>query len=173
MVEDNIAGAVSRVQLKVAIEKDVEPAVEQLSGHMNEQQRSAFRDKLQRYVRKSDRDLFLAVSGYRILGFLTVIARGHIEDPMFAPPPQWMQDYACCTGLLVHPEFRRQGIGSTLHRRGEQWAREKGRAGYWLLTHRKADWYRRHFGYHEVCSLKVKGVKKRIMAKRFPPSGQH
>ena len=63
-------------QLRVAAEADVEPTIEQLTDHMNDQQRQALRDKLQRYVQKPDRDLILALRGPQILGLICVIDQG-------------------------------------------------------------------------------------------------
>ena len=50
-------------ELKLASESYVQPTVEQLADEMNDQQRQAFRDKIQRYIQKPDRDLILAVHG--------------------------------------------------------------------------------------------------------------
>ena len=47
-------------QLKIAIDEDVESIVLALTDHMNDEQRAAFRDKLERYVRKPDRDVIVA-----------------------------------------------------------------------------------------------------------------
>ncbi|MDH4209622.1 MAG: GNAT family N-acetyltransferase, partial [Anaerolineae bacterium] len=130
-------------ELKVATEADVEPTVARLSGHMNDQQRAAFRDKLQRYVRKPDRDVILALSGDQIVGFLAVIEEAEVPETLPTSIIQRLLPLASCTNLLVHPDHRRQGIGSSLFRRCEQWARERGRSGCWLITHRMASWYER------------------------------
>ena len=68
-------------ELKVATEVDVDPAVEELSDHMNDRQRAAFKDKLQRYVRKPGRELIVAVHGGQTLGLVCVI-----EQAQFPPP---------------------------------------------------------------------------------------
>jgi hypothetical protein len=66
----------------VATATDVEPAVEQLSDHMNAQQRAAFRDKLERYVHKPDRDLILAVHGGQVLGLVCVIDQAEFPSSL-------------------------------------------------------------------------------------------
>jgi GNAT superfamily N-acetyltransferase len=134
---------------------------------MNDQQRLVFGDKLERYVRKPDRDLILAMQGDQVLGLVCVI------DQM--PPPSnfpyqkadQLQNFAFGTQLLVHPSVRRQGVGNSLQLRAEQWARKRGRTGHWLITRRKADWYQRHFGYEEIGRIREKGVEKIVMSKQF------
>ena len=156
--------------LRVASEEDLEPALLQLTDHMNEQQREAFRVKLQRYVRKPDRELILAVSESRILGLVCVIMQTDLPLNFTYERAHHLRDFAFGTQLFVHPEHRNRGIGSSLHHQSLQWARERGRAGHWLITHRMAAWYRRKFGYEEFGRIKRKGVKKILMAKAFKQS---
>lgn len=156
--------------LRLAVDADVEPAVSQLSGHMDDGKRRAFRDKLGRYVRKPDRDVLLAVSGGDILGFLAVIEEAPPPEGLSVPVAERLRHFASCTGLLVDPGHRRQGIGAGLVHRGEQWAMERARAGLWLVTHRKASWYERHFGYEAVAAIQVKGVARTVMAKSLGDS---
>lgn len=146
---------------------DVLETVSSLSEHMDTRQRERFRDKLCRYVCKSDRDLLIAVAGQSVVGFYTIIARAALSPELPEDTRELLRDFACCTGLLVHPDRRRQGIGARLHRRGEQWAGERGKPGLWLSTRRHADWYRRHFGYEEVGRVLSKGIERTIVAKRF------
>lgn len=152
--------------LIVAEEKDVEPAVMNLTDHMDIEQKEKFRVKLLRYARKSDRALILAVAGLRVIGFYTVI---EYDDP----PPElpdattWrLRRFACGTGFRVHPDWRRRGVGASVQLRAEQWAQERGKPGFWLSTRRR-DWYIRHFSYEEVGRVTVKGVERSIMAKDF------
>jgi len=147
--------------------EDVVGTVQSLSGHMDVRQRERFEDKLRRYVRKPDRDLIIAVDGNEILGFYTITEQDDLPPAMPLATHARLKDFACCTGLLVHPERRRQGIGAGLHRRGEQWARERRKSGLWLSTRRHADWYRRHFGYEEIGRVMVKSIERTIMAKTF------
>jgi len=153
--------------LIVAREGHVDSAVSSLSGHMNEGEREKFRDKLRRYVRKTDRDLILAVAGKLVLGFYSVIEYDDLPPEVPAATRKRLQRFACGTGLLVHPDYRQRGIGSELQQRAEQWARERGRAGFWLSTRRHAEWYCRHFSYEEAGRVLVKGVERSIMAKDF------
>jgi GNAT superfamily N-acetyltransferase len=156
--------------LKVATEADVDPAVEILSDHMNDRQRTAFRDKLQRYVRKSDRELIVAVRGGQTLGLVCVIKQAQFPPRFPEQKASHLRKFACCTQLLVHPSFRKQGVGGSLLTRAERWAHQHGLTGFWIVTHRKADWYRTHFGYQEMHRIDDKGVKKILLAKSFESS---
>jgi GNAT superfamily N-acetyltransferase len=151
----------------IASMEEVTGTVQRLSGHMDAGQRERFEDKLRRYVRKPDRDLIIAVGAKAVVGFYTVIEQDDLPPAMPDDNRARLKRFACCTGLLVHSDWRRQGIGASLHRRGEQWARQRNKPGLWLSTRRHADWYRRHFGYEEVGRVMVKGIERTIMAKTF------
>ena len=154
-------------ELKLASESYVQPTVEQLADEMNDQQRQAFRDKIQRYIQKPDRDLILAVHGVQVLGLVCVIDQAGLPPGLSVESMDYLKNFACGTQLLVHPSCRRKGIGSSLHTYAETWARKRGLPGYWFITHRKAYWYERDFGYLEIASIEVEGVKKIVMAKKF------
>ncbi|UCG21202.1 MAG: GNAT family N-acetyltransferase [Deltaproteobacteria bacterium] len=154
-------------ELKIAAEAEVEPTLEQLTDHMNEQQRQAFRDKLQRYVNKPDRDLILAVRGPEVLGLVCVIKQAEFPPGLSEKNMDYLRDFACGTQLLVHPSFRRQGIGGSLLAQAEAWARERELAGFWITTHRMADWYEKNFGYKQIARVALKSAAKTIMAKKF------
>jgi GNAT superfamily N-acetyltransferase len=139
---------------------------------MDERQRRAFRGKLERYVRKPGRDLILAVSDTAVLGFCFVIEALSTPEDLVEPVVELLRPLASCTGLFVDPLHRRRGIGACLVHRGEQWAKERARAGLWLVTHRKASWYERHFGYEAVAAIQIKGVARTVMARRFARSQQ-
>jgi GNAT superfamily N-acetyltransferase len=156
-----------RWELKVATAADVDPTLEQLTDHMNDQQRVAFRKKLERYVRKPDRDLILAVKGSQVLGLVCVIDRIKPPSNFHSHKAHHLQNFAFGTQLLVHPSVRRHGIGSNLQLRAEQWARERGRTGHYLITHRMADWYQRNFGHEEIGRINDKGIEKIVMSKQF------
>ena len=153
--------------LKVAAEADVEPALEQLTDHMNDQQRQAFRDKLLRYIQKPDRDLILAVRGLQVLGLVCVIHQAEFPHGFSEKNMDYLRDFASGTQLLVHPSFRRRGIGGSLLAHAEAWARQRGLPGFWIITHRMAGWYERNFGYQQIARIEVKGVGKFVMAKKF------
>lgn len=154
-------------ELKVATEKDVQPTVEQLTDHMNDEQRQTFRDKIHRYVEKPDRDLILAVRGPQVLGLVCVIEQAELPPGLSVETIDYLQNFAYGTQLLVHPSFRHRGIGSSLHIEAEFWARRRGLAGYWHITHRMAHWYEKDFGYQQIARIEVKGVEKIVMAKKF------
>jgi GNAT superfamily N-acetyltransferase len=153
--------------LKVAAEADVQPTLEQLTDHMNDQQRQAFRDKLQRYVKKPDRDLILAVRGLQILGLVCVIDQAELPPGPSGQNMDYLRDFASVTQLLVHQAFRRQGIAGSLLTRAEAWARKRNLAGLWVTTHRMAGWYEKNFGYQQIARIEVKRVAKTVMAKKF------
>jgi GNAT superfamily N-acetyltransferase len=154
-------------QLKIATEGEVEPAILQLTDHMDEEQRGRFRDKLQRYIRKPDRTLILAVREGQVLGLVCAIRQPEFPPNFPADKIDYLQNFASGTQLLVHPSFRRRGIGGSLLMRAEDWAHEEGLAGFWIITHRMADWYRTHFGYQQVGLVEVDGAEKTAMAKKF------
>jgi GNAT superfamily N-acetyltransferase len=139
-------------ELKIATEKGVQPTIEQLTDHMNDQQRQAFRD---------------AVRGLQVLGLVCVIDQAQFPPRFPEQKASHLQNFACGTQLLVHPSFRRQGVGGSLLTRAEDWAQERGLTGFWIVTHRKAEWYRTHFGYQELHRLDDKGVEKILLAKTF------
>ena len=152
---------------KVASEPDVEPTLAQLTDHLNDQQRAAFRVKLQRYVRKPDRELILAANGGQVLGLVCIIMQMELPSNFTYEQADHLRSFAFGSQLLVHPDVRGQGIGASLHLRSLQWAREQGQAGHWLITHRLADWYRQHFGYEEIGRIIKKGAEKILMIKEF------
>ena len=154
-------------RLKVATETDVDLAVEALSDHMNDRQRAAFRHKLQRYVRKPGRELIVAVHGGQTFGLVCVIEQAQFPPRFPEQKASHLRNYACGTQVLVHPSFRKQGVGGSLLARAERWAHEQGLTGFWIVTHRKADWYRAHFGYQEIHRIDDKGVEKILLAKSF------
>ena len=154
-------------EFKVAGEDDVEETLQQLTDHMNGQKRTAFRDKLIRYVRKPDRDLILAMDGRRILGLVCVIAPSRLPSALQEDTAKQMRNFACGTQLLVHPSVRGQGVGSSLHLRAEHWARQRGCAGFWHITHHRAHWFKESFGFKEIDRIQSEGVEKVIMAKKF------
>jgi len=154
-------------QIRVAAETEVETTIQQLTDQMNNQQRQAFRDKLQRYVQKPDRDLILAVRELQVLGLVCVIDQAEFPPGFSEQNIDYLRDFASCTQLLVHPSFRRQGIGASLLIQAEGWARKRHLAGFWIITHRMADWYETNFGYKQIARIEVKGVGKAVMAKKF------
>ncbi len=154
-------------KLKVATEADVDPAVEALSDQMNDRQRAAFRDKLQRYVRKPGRELIVAVHGGQTLGLVCVIEQAQFPPRFPEQKASHLRNFACGTQVLVHPSFRKQGVGGSLLARAEHWAHEQGLTGFWIVTRRKADWYKTHFGYQEIHRIDDKGVEKILLAKSF------
>jgi GNAT superfamily N-acetyltransferase len=154
-------------ELKVAVEADVQPTLDQLTDHMNDQQRQVFRDKLQRYAQKPDRDLILAVRGLQILGLVCVIDQAEYPPGLSGQNMAYLKDFSSVTQLLVHPSFRRRGIGGSLLTQAETWARKRGLAGLWITTHRMAHWYEKNFGYEQIARIELKGVGKAVMAKKF------
>lgn len=153
--------------LKVASEPEVESTLARLTDHLNDQQKAAFRVKLQRYVRKPDRELILAANGGQVLGLVCVIMQMELPSNFTYEQADHLRNFAFGSQLLVHPDVRSQGIGASLHLRSIQWARERGRVGHWLITHRLADWYQRQFGYEEIGRIKKKGAEKTLMIKEF------
>jgi GNAT superfamily N-acetyltransferase len=96
-----------------------------------------------------------------------------VPDRISSTRAEAFRNYAALTQLIVHPGVRRKGIGTSLLIGVEGWARSKGKAGFWLVTHRIAHWYQRHFGYKEVDRMSVRGIEKRIMVKEFESKVPH
>ena len=165
----NVAPAAENLdwKLKVATEADVDPALEALSDQMNDRQRATFRDKLQRYVRKADRELIVAVSGGQTIGLVCVIEQAQFPPRFPEQKASHLRNFACGTQLLVHPSFRKQGVGGSLLTGAERWAYEHELTGLWIATHRKAEWYKTHFGYQELHRIDDKGVERILLAKSF------
>lgn len=155
------------VELRLATDADVEAILADLCVHMSGQQRDVFGEKLLRYVRKPDRDLMVAIHGGQIVGLVCVVEQAEVPGTFLEEVGERLRRFASCTQLLVHPHLRRQGIGTSLFSRLEDWARDRGREGCWLVTHRMADWYRNHFDYEELGRIREKGIEKVIMAKKF------
>lgn len=144
---------------------DVDSAFHDLKRDMNPVYVHVFLDKLQRYAAKPDRALFLAATTTQTIAFATII--DHSPPPNDSSPKirQALRDHACGTGLMVLPEFRKQGIASELVKQWEVWARRQERCGIWVITRQMAPWYQRRFGYSELGETWCQGVKKTILSK--------
>ncbi|MCF8055033.1 MAG: GNAT family N-acetyltransferase [Desulfocapsa sp.] len=126
-----------------------------------------FLDKLQRYAAKSDRALFLAKYQDRIIAFATIIDQAPAPDDSDESTVRLLKTCACGTGLMVLPEFRQRGIAATLVNHWERWAIKNKMQGIWVISHRMADWYQRHFAYSIYGVTMRHGVKKTILLKTF------
>ncbi len=152
---------------RVASKNDVESSLEQLTDYMTNLRRDVFRKKLHRYVRKPDRELIIAVAGDCILGLACVIFQKDPPEGFESSHIDRLKEFAFNTQLMVHPPYRNQGIGFNLQRYSLQWAEKRGRVGHWLITHRMADWYKRHFNYKEIGRVHMQGVEKIGMIRTF------
>lgn len=153
--------------LREAVEADVPPILEQLTDHMNTKARARFKDKLERYIRKPDRALIIAIKKKQIPGLVCVIEQMDPPAGLEYENSEIFASFAASAQLLVHPEKRRQGIGKSLHQRSLEWAQQRGCKGHWLITRRMADWYKKHFRYVEICRFKMRGTRKTALMKRF------
>ncbi len=154
-------------ELRYGTTADVDAAIEQLSDGMDEKERERRRSKLHLYARESDRDLILAVSKDRILGYLTIVDYDEPRPDIPDHVAERLKDYAFPSQLHVHPNFRKRGIGSSLMLQAERWARERGKPGLWSITHRKAYWYMRDFGYEESGKVWENETYKTVIVKKF------
>lgn len=154
-------------QLRAATLADIAGAICALSDGMNEGRRAAFRDKLTRFASAPERELIIAVSSAHILGLTCVTERDNPPASLPRAVQTRLHAWACSNALLVHPAARRQGIGHSLQAAAEQWARERARLGYWLITHRMATWYQRHSGFHHIARIQAGRVTKNLMGKDF------
>jgi GNAT superfamily N-acetyltransferase len=154
-------------QLRYSTTEDVDATIEQLSDEMDEQERERRRRKLHLYAREADRDVILAVNKDRILGYLTIVDYDEPRPDIPDHIAERLKDFAFPSQLQVHPEFRKRGIGSSLMLEAERWARERGKPGLWSITHRKAYWYKRDFGYEELCKVWENETYKTVIVKTF------
>ncbi len=154
-------------EIREAEEADVPLILEQLTDHMTDKARDRFKDKLERYIRKPDRELIVAAKKERILGIVCVIDKMPPPDGLEYGSPEIFESFAGSTQLLVHPDQRRQGIGKSLHQNSLEWAQKKGCKGHWLITRRMAPWYEKHFGYVQIGRFQTQGTHKTALIKRF------
>jgi GNAT superfamily N-acetyltransferase len=146
---------------------DVDRAFCDLSRDMDPNFVHVFLDKLQRYAAKSDRALFLAEYQDRIIAFATIIDKAPAPDGSDESTVRLFGSHACGTGLMVLPEFRRQGVAAILVNHWEKWATRNKRQGIWVISRQMADWYQRHFAY-SIHGVTIRhGVKKTILLKTF------
>ena len=154
-------------ELRFGTSQDVDATIEQLSDDMDEQERERRRRKLHLCARELDQELILAVKDGRILGYFCVVAYDEPPSGLAGYKAERLKDFACGTQLQVHPEFRKRGIGTSLFLQAERWARERGKPGFWMITHRKAYWYKRDFGYEELDKVWAKKTYKTVLSKEF------
>jgi GNAT superfamily N-acetyltransferase len=161
---------------RIAHAKDLPLILEHLCGHMAPKQKRQFGDKLSRYIRKPDRDVLLAAIPEQVLGITLIIEQADIPDTWTPETTaavdiiDWkvrLDSYSCSTNLLVHPAFRKRGIGSSLIKQWRPWSIQRNRWGIWFDTHRLAGWYITRFDFEHVGQIMVKGVEKSVMAKNF------
>ena len=157
----------------VASAEDAARAARQLGAGFSTAHRARLQDKLERYTRKPDRVLILAVCGSRVLGFVTAMEAPAAPAGLPQSAVLQLQGLGELSGLLVDPRCRMRGIGERLMRLAEQWCRERGHRGAWLITHRMADWHRRHLGYREVGRILHQRAEKRVMARHFNDDAGH
>ena len=154
-------------ELRYGASEDVDAAIEQVSDDMDENERARRRQKLHLYARESDRDIILAVNQDRILGYLTIVEYDEPRSDIPDDIAERLKDFAFPSQLQVDPKFRKLGIGSSLMLAAEQWARQRGKPGLWSITHRKAYWYIRDFGYKELGKVWEKKTYKTVIVKEF------
>ena len=169
-------------ELRYGTTADVDPTIEQLSDDLDEREREKRRRKLRLYASESDRDVILALSEDRIIGYLTIVDYDEPRPDISAEIAERLKNFAFPSQLQVHPDFRKRGVGSSLMLQAERWARKRGKPGLWSITHRKAYWYKRDFGYKELGKVWEKETYKTVIVKEFegtvikqsldPPTGR-
>lgn len=154
-------------QVRCAREDELPRVIAELTDYMDAAPRAKYRRKLTRYTRDADKALLIAEDAARAVGFLCVAE--YDEIPATLPPrvAGRLKHYATVTSFIVRPGHRRRGVGMSLFERALKWGSERGLSGMWLITHRTAPWYRRHFGLAEAAEIDVDGVRKTVMDKAF------
>lgn len=151
-------------RVRPAAEADLPAALVDLTGYMDAAQQAKYERKLTRYTRDPDKELLLAVQGTRAIGFLCVTEYDEVPDTLPPAVAGRLERYACTTSFIVHPDYRRRGVGASLFARALEWGKERRPEGMWLITHRTGPWYHRHFGLEEVGKIDVDGARKTVMA---------
>ena len=98
----------------------------------------------------------IAIEGTRLIGSASLIAQDMDDRPDLTP---WLAD------VFVKPEYRGQGVATSLIQRIEAEAKYAGIRKLYLYTPDAADLYRR-LGWNTVETCMYKGVDVVIMAKR-------
>lgn len=146
---------------------DVDSAFQDLNRDMDPDFTHVFLDKLERYARKSDRALFLITYNASFIAFATIIDRAPLPDELQEHLRIKLKPYACGTGLMVLPEFRKKGVASLLVKEWATWARSKGLPGIWVITRVMAEWYRSQFSYSQLAHIHQKGSVKTVLTKKI------
>ena len=154
-------------ELRLGNSEDVDETIGQLSDDLDEKEREKRRRKLNLYTREPDRDVILAVNKDQILGYLTIVEYDEPRPDIPKDVAECLRAFAFPSQLQVHPQFRKRGIGSSLMLQAERWARERGKPGLWSITHRKAYWYKRDFGYEELGKVWENETYKTVIVKEF------
>jgi GNAT superfamily N-acetyltransferase len=147
---------------------DVNSAFRDLSRGMDPDFSHMFHDKLERYARKPDRALFLISHNASLIAFATIIDRAPVPDELGELLRVELNSYACGTGLMVLPEFRKKGVASLLVKEWTIWTRNNGLPGIWIVTRMMAEWYQNHFSYLQVAHIYQQEVMKTVLAKKIP-----
>lgn len=158
---------VSKCVVIEAVPQDVEAAYNDLNRDMDPAFVHVFHDKIERYSRKPDRALFLVRYRHTFIAFATIIVSAPVPDDLPRELSTPLISYSCGTGLMVLPEFRKQGVASLLVRQWDHWSKKQGLPGIWVVTNNMAPWYKEHFGYQEVGLVFRKGTKKTVLQKRL------
>lgn len=147
---------------------DVDSAFRDLSGDMDPNFVHVFLDKLERYARKPDRALFLIKCKGSIIAFATIIDRAPVPDELGEQLGVELAGYACGTGLMVLPKFRKKGVASLLVREWTAWAQNEALPGVWVVTRAMAEWYQKHFSYVQLGHIHRRETIKTVLAKGIP-----
>lgn len=162
------ASFLSSCTLFEAFSVDVDLAFRDLSGDMDPNFVHVFLSKLERYARKPDRALFLIKYKGSIIAFATIIDRAPVPDELGEQLSVEFARYACGTGLMVLPEFRKKGVASLLVKEWTTWAQNKGLPGIWVVTRVMAEWYQYHFSYVQLAHIHRHEIVKTVLAKHMP-----
>lgn len=156
------------LNLQIALPEEIEEIAVSQGNHLLPEIQRAFKDKVERYICKQDRDVIIARIQDRSVGYCMVINQLRPPDSLLPEIQHRLSAYGCITGLGVNPEWRENRIGVRLVKEGLDWALHRGLPGLWLRTRVMSDWYVRHFQFERVGSMMVKEtVKKAILAKTF------
>ena len=155
-----------KTSMALAHHGEVEFIAESLGHHLLPEIQVAFKEKVDRYIHKTGRDVIIARINEHIVGYCMVIENLELPDSLSPDIHKRLSTYGCITGLGVNPEWRRNGIGVRLVKEGISWMEHRGLPGLWLRTRVMSEWYKKNLQFEIVGSMIVKKtVIKAILAK--------
>jgi len=113
-----------QITIRPAVEDDLEAflklgeAIGNPPGVWKNNSKSDFHD-LQERMKEGEKIFLLAIIGHKIIGFVVIHLFRRLDPTGYDPK-------SCTVGVVVHPGYRKQGIGARLVRQGLKEAKTRG-----------------------------------------------